>query len=233
MFPLKNIPKNEVNVITPNPPSCISPNIIPLPKSVNAVAVSTTINPVTQTALVDVKKASINEMPPVVALGNRSKAVPIIINPKKLRTKIVAGFTEGLKILIFLFDSSAKKTTADAIYAAVVLFKNIIAGEPKGVAHTDEIFTTEIVNSITTSPNCWAINLVFKSFLFNTINRRRSKMKNDGIKKTYNLLMNSLVASLKETPMFTISRITAKSDKKNISLLLIVSIFCLMTKIAS
>lgn len=211
----------------------MSPNIIPLPKSVNAVDVSTTIKPVTQTALVDVKMASINEMPSVVALGNRSKAVPRNINPKKLRTKIVAGFTEGLKIFIFLFESSAIKTTADAIYAAVVLFKIIIAGELKGVAHIDEIFTTEIAKSKTTSPNCWTINLVFKAFLFNTINRRRSKMKNDGMKKTYNLLMSNLVVSLKETPMFTISRITAKSDKKNISLLLIVSIFCRMTKIAS
>ncbi|PKP36710.1 MAG: hypothetical protein CVT98_07215 [Bacteroidetes bacterium HGW-Bacteroidetes-15] len=93
-------------------------------------------------------------MPPVVALGNRSKAVPTIINPKKLSTKIVAGFTEGLKIFIFLFESSAIKTTADAIYAAVVLFKIIIAGELKGVAHIDEILTTEIAKSKTTSPSC-------------------------------------------------------------------------------
>jgi len=50
-------------------------------------------------------------------------------------------------------------------------------------------------------------------------------MKNDGIKKTYNLLMSNLVVSL--------NKITAKSDKKNISLLLIVSSFCRMTKIAS
>ena len=53
----------------PNHLPVLRHKIMVCPKSVKYVAVSTTINPVTQTALVEVNKASTNEIPPTVAIG--------------------------------------------------------------------------------------------------------------------------------------------------------------------
>ena len=50
--------KNVDNVIMPRPPNWISTKMIICPKKVKCVPVSTTINPVTQTAEVEVNKAS-------------------------------------------------------------------------------------------------------------------------------------------------------------------------------
>jgi PIN domain nuclease of toxin-antitoxin system len=52
------------------------------------VPVSTTINPVTQTALVEVNKASRYEISSWVALGKINKSEPIKIITKKLAIKI-------------------------------------------------------------------------------------------------------------------------------------------------
>ena len=62
------------------------------PNNVKSLLVSNATRPVTQTALVVVKRASIRLMLPVVDTGNNSKIVPIRISPKKLRTNKRAGF---------------------------------------------------------------------------------------------------------------------------------------------
>jgi hypothetical protein len=63
--------------------------VLPIP--VKTVAVSTTIKPVTQTAEVEVKRASIQVIPPTVELGSMSNTVPTRITRRKLRIKIKAG----------------------------------------------------------------------------------------------------------------------------------------------
>lgn len=62
-----------------------------LPNVVNAVAVSTTINPVTHTALVDVNKASRKEIGWICALGSINNPEPIMMINKKLNTNSKAG----------------------------------------------------------------------------------------------------------------------------------------------
>lgn len=123
MLPLKKNPKKKVKVIIPKPPSWIRNKIIPLPRLVNAVAVSTTISPVTQTALVDVKKASIMLMPFVVAFGNSSNAVPIKIRKMKLPTIIIAGLSVGRSIEMLLRENSIIKTRAVARCEKAGFFK--------------------------------------------------------------------------------------------------------------
>jgi len=66
-------------------------SIIIFPKKVKQNSVSTTVNPVTQTALVEVKRESIMLIPFVVAFGSSKSKVPEIINIKKLITKTRAG----------------------------------------------------------------------------------------------------------------------------------------------
>ena len=68
----------------PSPPNCIKSKRIDCPKVVKYEPVSTTIRPVTQTALVEVKSASRSPIPSCVALGNISKPVPTNIIPRKL-----------------------------------------------------------------------------------------------------------------------------------------------------
>ncbi len=62
------------------------------PKKVKSVAVSTTIRPVTHTALVAVKKASVKLMEPGVAAGSSSSSAPTTMMPAKLPTKRLAGW---------------------------------------------------------------------------------------------------------------------------------------------
>ena len=68
----------------PSPPIWIKIIIITLPKVVKVNWVSTTERPVTQTALVEVKTASRNEIFSVVAFGNCKQKAPRKIIPKKL-----------------------------------------------------------------------------------------------------------------------------------------------------
>ena len=88
----KVIAKNEVNVMIPNPPSCINNRITTCPIGVKTVAVSTTVNPVTQTALVDVKRASRKLIPLYVAKGNCNSTAPTKTRNKKLQTNKISGF---------------------------------------------------------------------------------------------------------------------------------------------
>ena len=62
----------------PRPPTWMSERMIPWPKIVKSWGVSRTISPVTQVALVDVKRASIGEIPsgPGEAAGRVSRIVP-------------------------------------------------------------------------------------------------------------------------------------------------------------
>jgi len=62
-----------------------------LPKGVNADAVSTTISPVTHTALVAVKSASTQPIGWELEIGRDNKKVPAIIRKIKLPAKGCAG----------------------------------------------------------------------------------------------------------------------------------------------
>jgi hypothetical protein len=67
--------------------------MISCPKGVKCDAVSTTIKPVTHTALAEVNKASRDEIPLYVAIGNFKKKPPNRIKNAKLPTNKIPGFT--------------------------------------------------------------------------------------------------------------------------------------------
>ena len=82
------INSREVKEIMPSPPTCISIKITICPNRLKA-AVSTVLNPVTQTAEVEMNSASIAETalgyspPPAHETGRQSKTVPaLMINIK-------------------------------------------------------------------------------------------------------------------------------------------------------
>src|SRR6056297_2213946 len=104
IFLKKNIEKKDVKVINPNPPICKSTSMIICPNLVKYVAVSTTINPVTHTAEVDVNKLSTKEIPSedTVALGIIKRKVPIIIITIKDRINISPDFNFVFGIITLL-----------------------------------------------------------------------------------------------------------------------------------
>ena len=61
------------------------------PTKVKSVAVSTTVKPVTQTALVEVNKALVKVIPLVVELGSIKRNAPDKAKIKKLPTNTIAG----------------------------------------------------------------------------------------------------------------------------------------------
>ena len=71
------------------PPNWIRSIMIQWPLCVKQIAVSITVSPVTQTALVEVNKESINEIPLIpgagslVISGNIKRRVPKVIRPIK------------------------------------------------------------------------------------------------------------------------------------------------------
>lgn len=71
----------------PKPPTCMSTIRMDFPKGVKTVAVSTTIKPVTQTALTEVNRASRNDKGCIVAFGSINNPLPIAIINKKLIAK--------------------------------------------------------------------------------------------------------------------------------------------------
>lgn len=91
-FPIKNIAKKLVIVITPNPPTWIRSNSITCPVKVNVECMSTVVNPVTHTALADTNKESIYGIVLYVELGNRRRKDPITIMARKLLANIKEGF---------------------------------------------------------------------------------------------------------------------------------------------
>ena len=90
-LPRKKKAKNEVKVKIPIPPNCIKTMIMDCPTKVKSDEVSTTVKPVTQTALVAVKSAFVKVIPLVVALGSINKKPPINTKIIKLPTKTMAG----------------------------------------------------------------------------------------------------------------------------------------------
>ena len=66
--------------------------IIVSPIGVNVVGISTGLNPVTHTALVETNKESTQPMPSIVLFGSINKPEPIIIIVIKLPASIKAGF---------------------------------------------------------------------------------------------------------------------------------------------
>ena len=91
---MKNIAKKLVNVITPNPPTCINRIITVSPKGVKVADTSTGTRPVTHTALVEVNNASTHEIdiPSTVQRGSNNNPVPISIITRKLTARINEGF---------------------------------------------------------------------------------------------------------------------------------------------
>ena len=67
-------------VMMPRPPSCMSVTRIHSPVCVNVEAISTTESPVTQTADMAVKNASIKSMGRVVDCGRLKSAVPMAMS---------------------------------------------------------------------------------------------------------------------------------------------------------
>lgn len=72
------------------------------PVKVKSFAVSRTMSPVTQTADVDVKRASINEMPCTVAVGSLSSKEPARIRIRKLAINCCTG--DILPKILFLIS---------------------------------------------------------------------------------------------------------------------------------
>jgi hypothetical protein len=94
--------------------------------------VSTTISPVTQTALVDVNNASINEIPLYVAFGSINNKVPARIIDKKLKIKSCAGF----KYVRVKFNFNSKnslindKMTAKTTQVGLAKIKSVLNASP-------------------------------------------------------------------------------------------------------
>ncbi len=98
--------------------------MISLPKVVKSLPVFSTDKPVTQTALVEVNKASKNEIPCVVALGSVSRKAPISIITIKLLMNNWAGLSIVLLKLIFKSENSLIKVNTTAIITQYLLSKN-------------------------------------------------------------------------------------------------------------
>jgi len=95
---LKEIPlpiktkKTVEKVMIPNPPIWNRKMVITWPSVERSFPTSVTTRPVTQTAEVEVKRASTKRRDPLVAeKGNQRRMPPARITPAKLKTKILAG----------------------------------------------------------------------------------------------------------------------------------------------
>jgi hypothetical protein len=86
---MERIPMEKVMI--PSPPIWISIRIIICPGTVKASPVVTTVNPVTQTADVDVKRASIKDKSPECITGIISKSDPAQMAPVKAPRIIQMG----------------------------------------------------------------------------------------------------------------------------------------------
>ncbi len=88
------------------PPICIRTRIMSFPQKVKAVAVFTTMRPVTHTAEVAVKKAFSKESPSpeLVVKGSMRSIDPAMITARKLNRIVFAGYIDisSKKVEIFL-----------------------------------------------------------------------------------------------------------------------------------
>ena len=97
--------KKVVKVIMPSPPIWIRMRITSCPQNVKACGVSTTINPVTHEADVDVNNASMGFIPEVVASGSNSNNVPKVIKLAKVKSNRYSGDRLLKNAPIFLIDT--------------------------------------------------------------------------------------------------------------------------------
>src|SRR5215210_8391032 len=79
LCPISTAPK-VVKVITPNPPTWTRSITTTIPKVVNVSGKGTVASPVTLTALTETKKASTQEIPPLVNVGSFNNKVPRPMN---------------------------------------------------------------------------------------------------------------------------------------------------------
>ncbi len=77
----------------PKPPSWMSARITTCPKGLQWLAVSSTTSPVTQVALVAVKRASMNLVPcpSAEAIGSMSSPVPTLMRTMNRPSRVTAG----------------------------------------------------------------------------------------------------------------------------------------------
>ena len=94
VLPIKKSAKKLVIVITPSPPICTSSAMTISPSVENVEAKSTVVRPVTQTALVETKSASIigSLTPSSVERGTISSIVPKNIIIRNVEARSSAGF---------------------------------------------------------------------------------------------------------------------------------------------
>jgi hypothetical protein len=84
--------KTVEKVMIPKPPIWMRSKVTTCPTVERSFPVSTTTSPVTQTAEVEVKRASTKRRLPFAAEnGNQRRIAPVRITPAKLRTKILVG----------------------------------------------------------------------------------------------------------------------------------------------
>jgi hypothetical protein len=112
-LPLKEIPlpiktkKTVEKVMIPRPPVWIRSMVITWPMVEKSFPVSRTTRPVTHTAEVEVKRASINRREFWEAeIGKLRRIAPVRMTPAKLRTKILAGekcLEKNVLIMIRIF----------------------------------------------------------------------------------------------------------------------------------
>jgi hypothetical protein len=89
--------------------------MINFPRNVYLVAVSTTVSPVTQTALVDVKSASVKLIGLVVDIGIIKSIAPTKMKNAKLTMNNWAGLSTLISRLISILDNSRKNRRKDNI----------------------------------------------------------------------------------------------------------------------
>jgi hypothetical protein len=103
-------------VIIPSPPIWKREMVITWPRVVRSFPLSITTRPVTQTAEVEVKRASIKVRGPFVAEnGNRRRRAPSRMTAAKLRTKILEGekcLEKKVLILIRIFIDTSNHQSA-------------------------------------------------------------------------------------------------------------------------
>ncbi len=91
MVPEKKVAKQLVNVNKPRLPSCTSTDITIIPNGVNVDGISTAARPVMHTALADMNRESIYDIPLIVHRGSISRKDPTIMKNRKLSAIIMEG----------------------------------------------------------------------------------------------------------------------------------------------
>ena len=148
------IPASKISVVDavmmPSPPNCIRMMMNQCPVSVNVEEMSTTESPVTQTADMDVKNASIKLMGRVAACGMLRSAVPIAIRRRYASTTSMMGldcvlvlktFSDSESANIWYFDRSIKQNLVKLnSYSSSKLEKDLACRSRQGPLCKEETF---------------------------------------------------------------------------------------------